>query len=319
MAAADASETYSPLHYLFVSDGVQSVNRFNKLRRIDPFFSDLPKDHNSAISKLCEMKAEAESTNPQFVPKIIEEIIVRVYFLLPHHAKKHAGKLFMKLPHCVFEDAVQNMILNVMTAIQKFDPSRGNKFSNYILMYLQDGLFKAVKQSNIVNSQYLKPTHNVATPDKIRLGMVKALQIAEEEEEEDSDELSLHNNKVLRGAQAVIAGRVEFDNGLAYSIEPGYYSETPDMNEDLYNEEISIWLHYALNPENGILNDDEVLTIKHHFGVFGCAKLKLKDIASIRKAKGKGFATTRIFQIEKEALAKLKDFFSQVGVEYEPV
>ena len=291
--------------FVFASDSVQIVSRYNRLRPIADWLKDLPKDPNSAITKLCEMKMV--ETDSGKLKEIVNEIVIRVFFLLPHHAKKHAGKLFMKLPHSVFEDAVQNMALNVLSAIEKFDPYRGTKFSNYILMYLQDGLFKSIRQNNVVS------------PSVIRKHNMESLKLTDSElEDEDLDDnYALQRDRVKQGAMSIVHGQVEFEDGTMWAIDEAYAPEAVDVIESVYNEEITLWLKHALDPKNGVLTEDEAMTIKHHFGVFGCSKLRLKDIAAIRKTKGKGHAATRIFQIENDAINKLKKFFKRMNLTYE--
>lgn len=288
-----------------LKDTVQTVTEHNRRRRISPLFANLPKDSNSAIAALCEMKQN--ETDPEKCREIINEIVLRVFFLLPHHAKKHAGKLFMRLPHSVFEDAVQNMSLNVLTAIAKFDPSRGTKFSNYLLMYLRDGLYKAIKQCNVI------------TPSAVREKTADLLEFSDEDDDgmERHDSLTKYNNNVVPGAINVVRGQVEFDDGTVAGVDGSYLTDTPDSINSLYIDEVNAWLRFALDPENGVLTEDEAVTLRHHFGVFGCAKLRLKDIADMRKAKGKGHAATRIFQIEKEAIRKLRAYFDEVGLDYD--
>lgn len=286
-------------------DSVQLMSRFKKLRRVPEKFSHLSKDHNEAIAQLCEMKDAATSSTE--VKEIVDEILYRVFFLLPLHAKKHAGKIFLRLPHSVFEDALQNMAVNVMMAIRKFKPRMGTKFSNYLLMYLQDGLFKAIKSSNVV------------CPSAARRKSMMALEMEADTDTDIDGEASQEsrNSPVLLGAMSVTKGQVEFDDGSIMAVDGTYGVEHIDHADLLYEAEIMHWLRHALDPKNGILTEDESLTLRHHFGVFGCSKLRLKDIAHIRKGQGKGHAATRIFQIEKEALGKLRSFFSGVGLEYE--
>lgn len=272
-----------------LKDSLQTVTSHNTHRPIHPMFQDLPEDHNEAITILCTKLQEASDQETKTL--IINEIMLRVFFLLPYHAKKHAGKLFLKLPHSVFEDAIQNMCLNVLTAINKFDPSRGTKFSDYLLMYLKNGLYKAIKQNNVI-----------------------AQTTAPQESEEPFNYLEHYNSNVLSGAESVVMGCVEFSDGTVAAVDSSYYQEEIDSIESLHEREVNAWLHFALDPNNGVLTEDESLTLKHHFGLFGCTKLRLKDIAYIRKQKGKGCATTRIFQIEKEAMRKLKAYFKKIGL-----
>lgn len=287
-----------------VLDTVQLMSRYKKLRRVPERFSELSTKHNDAITELCEM-LEKEDTK-EGTKEIVDEILYRVFFLLPLHAKKHAGKIFLRLPHSVFEDAIQNMAVNVLVAVKKFKPSMGTKFSNYLLMYLQDGLFKAIKHSNVVS------------PTAARKKSAMALEIPAEELADDDDAPNTQPaSKVLLGAMAVTRGQVEFDDGSLMAIDGTYGVDHVDHADQLYEAEVLHWLRHALEPRNGVLTEDESLTVRHHFGVFGCSRLRLKDIASIRKSQGKGHAATRIFQIEKEAIKKLKKFFADVGLDYE--
>lgn len=285
-------------------DSVQLMSRHKKLRKVPDKFKNLPESHNEAIKILCKMRSETE--DPAEIKELNDEIIYRVFFLLPLHAKKHAGKLFMRLPHSVFEDAIQNMAVNVMVAIDKFDPSRGTKFSNYLLMYLQDGLYKAIRHSNVVS------------PSAARKKAMSALEV-DEDSSGDENSQTTHGASfgVIPGAKAVHKGQVEFDDGSLMTVDSAYGVDYVDHADLLYESEVLHWLRHALDPKNGVLTPDESMTIKHHFGVFGCSKLRLKDIAAMRKASGKGHAATRIFQIEKEALRKLQSFFGKVGLEYE--
>lgn len=285
-------------------DTVQLMSRYAKLRKVPERFKGLPADPNEAISILCEMQAEAASKAE--AKEVIDEIVYRVFFLLPLHAKKHAGKIFLRLPHSVFEDALQNMAVNVVVAIKKFNPSMGTKFSNYLLMYLQDGLFKAIRNSNVVS------------PTASRKKNVAALEVVAPDPY-DTDQDSSGPVQVLQGAVSVAKGQVEFDDGAMLDLDASYATEHIDHADLLYENEVLHWLRYALDAKNGVLTPDEALTVRHHFGVFGCSKLRLKDIAAIRKGQGKGHAATRIFQIEKEALKKLQAFFAEVGLEYQMV
>lgn len=204
----------------------------------------------------------------------VEQILLHLYFLLPHIL---ASK---KIPPDFFDDALQNMSLSVMKAIDKFDPRRGTKFTAYLVGYFKDALSTTFKDNNVVKAPIAakqKPTIPIQTHDEYTT--LDAV----------SDNITLKNqNDALSPVTA---------------------------EQHLINKELLNFLEYALSRNADLLDEKEALVITYKYGLFGAPVQTLDGIAKMFAANGWKGTKVWVFQVQNRAQKKLRRYFStnQVG------
>ena len=244
----------------------------NKKQRADKVQDYLIKYHSGTL----------EPAEKQFVR---DAIVLNVWFLFPHvlqsrHFKRHR-----------FDEILQAMVVSILQAIEKFDPSRGTKFTSYIPGYLQS----AITKSNVDFRERV-----VVTPGVSR------------------DELR------NRMKQSKLENPFAFDdltNSTARSVTPAAWElhenlvGTPDVSEDyVQSNEVLRAMSAAMDEQAGILTERERLVISYRYGIFGAPSKTLAEVAHIFHLNGWNATVEWIFQVEKKALVKLRNHFQEKGI-----
>lgn len=180
-----------------------------------------------------------------------------------------------KIPAAIFNDTLQNMTLAVLQALKVFDPSMGLKFVNYLPGYYLAAVARSFKDRNVVS---------------VPTGKRRVLK-----EMTDS------------GQEILAYSGVHFDENCHVA------TNNDTFEQHLHNEDLELYLRAAMHPESGVLTDDERLVLLHHYGLFDHEELTYKKIAE--KRPGKGCAYSRLSQIHKHAVAKLRRYFDSRRLE----
>lgn len=205
-----------------------------------------------------------------------DEIFFKVFFLLPYVVKKN-----YKIPSHLFNDAIQNMSLTVLVAIEKFDPTRGFKFISYLAGYLKAAMTRTFKDTNVV-----------AVPTG-RRKILREMQLSQGDATEE----------------------IFSYTGLEYDSNSAAGSPKINFEEIVHNKELLEWLEEALSEEAGLCSEDARLIILSYYGLFDTQPMPYREIAEIRKSRGCSSSLSRISQIHAKTLEKFRQFFLDRNIE----
>ena len=208
-------------------------------------------------------------------------------------AKKYTGQGIL------FMDLVQEGSLGLIKAAQRFDYTKGFKFSTYATWWIKQTIIRAIANS----SRSIRiPVH---MSDKIRMlkkAMVK-LNVDNGREPTDcelGDYLKMDEKKIKAIKKAMIKEPVSLDTPVAQDLCLEDYiadceSKMPEINteKEFLNKDIIGILD--------ILNQKERFILINRFGLGGRKTKTLEELGKIL-----GFSKERIRQIECEALKKLR-------------
>lgn len=287
---------------------VQSISAYRQavnVRKERPYGPELyPK-----VEGLLKLYHAAETAH-EIKTELKEEIILRTFFLFPHIVKKRYS-----IPAAWFDDAMMNMVCNLLIAIELYDPERGKSFTNYLIAYCRNAISKTFKGLNVISPAVARRemVDNLYADDAEPLFGEKAASAgsgAREEEEGAADE-----ERWAHGGALPEAGRaVPLDENRMYESETDA-SRLSGVDEDIHRAQLIEWLVEGLSTEAGVVTDEEREVLIQHFGLFGHPRNRYKEIAAGRKSRGKGGSSSRISQIKATALCKLAAWFRKNGIE----
>ena len=314
---------------------VNSVSNYRK-RLYNKMYTDGKPDKSDqeAVEEMLWEYKDPKSTEER-KKQLRHDILMRLYFLLPHYLKKN-----YHFTAELFNDAIQNMTVNTLQAIELFKPELGFPFTNYLIGYFKDAATKTLRSCNVVSTATLRQAaidaglpqdevenaknpyivsgegDDVVTDDGQPMGSQEPVKVDDDEEDHSASlDAPIHEHQmVIQGAVTVHGNAVELDDNRIYAIAPGTENEI-DMDERMHSAQLIDWLATALSEEAGILTPDERMVLTHHYGLFGAPQMKYEEIAKIRGATGKGCACSRISQINTAAIKKIRDYFYDYMIE----
>ena len=208
-------------------------------------------------------------------------------------AKKYTGQGIL------FMDLVQEGSLGLIKAAQRFDYSKGFKFSTYATWWIKQTIIRAIANS----SRSIRiPVH---MSDKIRMLKKAIVKLSvqkgsEPTDEELSDYLKIDVKKVKSIKRAMIKEPVSLDTPVAQDLcLEDYISDDENKLPEISTEK------EFLNKD--IINILDILNQKERFIIlnrFGLGERKTKTLEELGRILG--FSKERIRQIENEALKKLR-------------
>ena len=208
-------------------------------------------------------------------------------------AKKYTGQGIL------FMDLVQEGALGLIKAAERFDYTKGFKFSTYATWWIKQTIIRAIAN----NSRTIRiPVH---MSDKIRALKRAIVKLSvdlgrEPDDNELADYLKMDIKKVQTAKKAMIKEPVSLDTPVAQDLcLEDYIKDDIGKMPDIKTEKE--FLYKDILKALDILSEKERFILINRFGISGRKTKTLEELGKIL-----GFSKERIRQIEGEALKKLR-------------
>ena len=247
----------------------------------------LNKNSEMALGKIIKEGSRKEA---QIAKKKLVQANLRLVVSI---AKKYTGQGIL------FMDLVQEGSLGLIKAAQRFDYSKGFKFSTYATWWIKQTIIRAIANSSRSIRIPVHMSDKIRTLKKaiVKLSVQKG---SEPTDEELSDYLKIDEKKVKTIKRAMIKEPVSLDTPVAQDLCLEDYISDDEYKLPEINTEKKFLNNDILNILD-ILNQKERFIILNRFGLGGRKTKTLEELGKIL-----GFSKERIRQIECEALKKLR-------------
>lgn len=294
-----------------------------------------PESREAAFREFIQAYQDENST-PRQREDALTSILNNVYFLFAHILK---GK---GLDADQFDDGMQNMALAVIEALDKFDLSRGTRFTSYLSGYFRNAIDCTIRDISVV-----------VVPKQVRRRTAKMRTEAREAEESlfmcaDSDDSEGEDNyppisgngndsdncEELTGS---FAGSEESSESVetqeTYSARPttlgynyhcsyiddsyaglGGMPSSEDLEDKLTQRQLINLLQVAVDNNAAGLTEKELTVLKYRTEIFGAPQQTLQEVSDLFATRNWRGTKEYIHQLQKKAMLKLQKFFA----EYDP-
>ncbi|MBP2070863.1 sigma-70 family RNA polymerase sigma factor [Thermoanaerobacterium butyriciformans] len=222
--------------------------------------------------------------------------------ILVEHNMRLVQKMASKLskPGFEFDDLVQEGLIGLLTAIDKYDYTRGYKFSTYSVWYIRQRIQRYMKNTS---KSVRLPIHIQEKINKVLSTMYDLEQKNGEKPtvKEIAVEMKLDENtvgKYLKLAESVASLNQYVDDEKCDAELIDYLV---DEEVDIENETINEQLKQEIDKVLDILPERERLILELRFGIGTEEPMTLEQIGNML-----GLTRERIRQIEIKALKKLR-------------
>lgn len=236
-----------------------------------------------------------------------EQIYLFMFFLLPYAVHK---KYTMR--SAMFSDAMQNLSVIVLQAMDLFKPGNGWKFSDYLIGYFRGGIARTFKDSTVVDTYSArKRALEQLKKEREEAGLPEPEEVIPKESygtisfdslEADAclDDYTRQKYSILRSVENIVS-----------------VGDVNAMDHTIHSQELKDWLEEGLSEASGVLTRDEARVLIMYYGLYGNREHIYSEIAEIRRQEGLGFACSRISQIKTKAIEKLRAWFEANGIREE--
>jgi len=261
-------------------DSVSSVSIHNQARKKHEVRKDLAAMYENAPVEKLLLDYHCGNKDKDTRKWLRDEVFFRTYFLIPHSIKES-----YPIASHIFNDAMQNMSFAMLQAIEKFDPTKGYTFVNYLAGYFKGAIARTFRDTNVIS---------------VPTGRRKLLK---------------ERQKYIRTESFSSSDEIRTYNGVEYTENGSIGMLEIDFDEDLHNKQLIEWLEEALSAEAQVVTSDERRVLVLRYGLFGHPKEPYRDIAKLRQQDGLGCAFSRLSQIHAKSVGKLKKYFEDRDID----
>jgi len=176
-----------------------------------------------------------------------------------------------KLPSIIFEEAVQNASIAVVSAMDKFDPSKNARFSTFLVQwqFIKGAVREAIDSHSTVR-----------VPDGVRKRTARKqkekLRLGEELDatpfgtpQIDSYDTPTHPEVPEPGGEFVYLENMDYSNDDEASSDP-------EVENIIFTKEVRKMLELALEHNKAGLTENEKITVKHKHGLMDTPVLRTR-------------------------------------------
>lgn len=248
-------------------------------------------------------------------------VILNTFFLLPYVLSKK------QLPINIFEDVIQTTIINLLRAIENYNPKSKAKFSSYITGYIKDGIKITLHKEQYVyiplhkrfqkkvklkdGSVSVKPAEQL--PEVVRLNETTCDVSTELLFNNDTP---LYNNydKHLQDEVFVAFPYVTLkDKMFCINNFPNIRDNVSTSHED----KILATLQMLLHKKHPLLSEEEKFCVIHYYGIFGTDNVTYSKLTEMFEQQFNTEVTKNIVtRITKVGFNKIKKYFKNLKISF---